>query len=410
MEDFWRKSASDLIDNIEINKRRLVTLFAMVAFLYWMGLYLYAPTLPLYAESKSSNLQFIGFALSMYGLGHVIVRLPVGILSGWLGRNKPLIIVGLFLVGLGALIMALAVDIREFAVGRAITGIAAGTWVPLILVFCGLFPQHEGIRATALLTFVGSVARLVASSITGILNEIGGYQLAFFLALCISILAMLMVFPIREIPFPSQKPSFKNIGQVVAQRDVLLPSLLGTLALHADWAVTFGFLPILAKQVGITNIGQSILLSTYFIAHVMGNLAAIVISNRVGIRISIYASFTLISTGILFVMLAHSLLVLLIIQACIGLAQGVCYPTLMGLSIKNVAISDRPTAMGLFQTLYAVGMFTGPWVSGLLATAIGIRPMFGVTALACITLSWFLGYQFSTLKGKTDKDLLERVI
>ena len=40
--------------------------------------------------------------------------------------------------------------------------------------------------------------------------------------------------------------------------------------------------------------------------------------------------------------------------------------------------------MGLHQAVYAIGMFTGPVVSGRLADAMGIRPMFGVTAFFCL--------------------------
>ncbi len=42
--------------------------------------------------------------------------------------------------------------------------------------------------------------------------------------------------------------------------------------------------------------------------------------------------------------------------------------------------------MGLHQAVYAVGMFAGPWLSGALADRIGIQPMLGVTALACLLL------------------------
>jgi len=31
-------------------------------------------------------------------------------------------------------------------------------------------------------------------------------------------------------------------------------------------------------------------------------------------------------------------------------------------------------------------MFGGPWLSGILAAAIGIQPMFGVTAFVCLAL------------------------
>ena len=66
--------------------------------------------------------------------------------------------------------------------------------------------------------------------------------------------------------------------------------------------------------------------------------------------------------------------------------MGIGYPVLMGMSIRYVADSDHATAMGLHQSVYAIGMFAGPWLSGILAEAIGIRPMFGLTAVASLIL------------------------
>jgi MFS family permease len=62
----------------------------------------------------------------------------------------------------------------------------------------------------------------------------------------------------------------------------------------------------------------------------------------------------------------------------------------MGSSIRYVADPERNTAMGLHQAVYAIGTFAGPWLSGLLADSIGLRSMFGVTALACLVLSLFI--------------------
>ena len=73
-----------------------------------------------------------------------------------------------------------------------------------------------------------------------------------------------------------------------------------------------------------------------------------------------------------------------------GLGQGIVYPVLMGMSIRDVADQERTTAMGLHQAVYAAGMFAGPWLSGILADAIGLQPMVGVTAFACLALAFFL--------------------
>ena len=70
----------------------------------------------------------------------------------------------------------------------------------------------------------------------------------------------------------------------------------------------------------------------------------------------------------------------------LGLGTSLNYPTLMGLSIRKVAESERNFAMGLHQTVYAIGMFAGPALSGVLAQYFGIQPMFAATAVMAIAL------------------------
>jgi MFS family permease len=368
------------------SRQLMIVLYGAIAFLYWMALYLYVPTLPTYVQSKSDNLAVVGLVLSMYGLWQAIIRLPLGIAADWLGWRKPFIVLGMILVGLGAWLMGSAQDVQGLAVGRAITGLAAGTWVPLVVVFSGLFPPREAVRASAVLTLVGSLGRVLATSVTGSLNQLGGYSLAFFLAAGAAALAVLIVLPIQDKPRPAQRPSLTGVSSLISRRDVLLPALLNAVNQYAVWAVTFGFLPILARELGTTDVLQSMLVSLHLGITILGNLMATTIVNRIGTRRLVYFSFILLPAGIAGATLATSLPLLFLSQFFIGLATGIAYPVLMGMSIQNVADAERTTAMGLHQAVYALGMFGGPWVSGWLAEMIGIRPMFWVTALFCLVL------------------------
>jgi MFS family permease len=377
------------------SRRLMITLYAMAVFLYWIALYLYMPTLPTYAQSKSDNLALMGVVLSMYGLWQAIIRLPLGITADWLGRRKPFIIVGFALVGLGAWTMGTAEGVNGLIIGRAITGLAAGTWVPLVVVFSGLFPPNEAVRATAMLTFVGSAGRVLATGVTGSLNELGGYSLAFFLAAGAAALSVLIVLPTKEERRPPQRPSVAGIGSLITRRDVLLPSLLAALSQYANWTTTFGFMPILARQLGATDVVQSMLMSMHIGMVTLGILVATAIVSRLGARRLVYISFVLLSTGIGGAALAPSLSLIFASQFCIGLAQGISYPVLMGLSIQYVADAERTTAMGLHQAVYAIGMFGGPWLSGRLADVMGIRPMFGVTAFICLALGLLVTHRLA---------------
>jgi MFS family permease len=374
-----------------IGGRRLtITLYAAATFLYWAGLYLYVPTLPTYVQSKSGSLALVGIVLSMYGLCQAVIRLPLGIAADWFGRRKPFIIGGLILVGLGAWVMGTAEGTAGLAVGRAVTGLAAGTWVPLVVIFSALFPPEDAVRATALLSLMGSMGRVLATSITGSLNQLGGYSLAFYLAAGAAALAILIVLPTRERSHPPQQPTLASVGHLIIRRDVLLPSLLAALGQFANWAVTFGFVPILAKQLGGSDVTQSMIVSMHIGLAILGNLAVTGMVRRIGARRLVYASFILLSAGVGMAALATSLPPLFVATAFIGLSMGISLPVLMGMSIRFVGDAERTTAMGLHQAVYAIGMFSGPWIGGWLADALGIRPMFGVIAFVTLTLGLFI--------------------
>jgi len=91
----------------ETRRKLLIGIILVVVFLYWAGLYLYMPTLPVYVQGRVNNLAIAGSVLSMYGLWQMIVRLPIGVSADWLGRRKPFILVGLVLVALGAWVLGM---------------------------------------------------------------------------------------------------------------------------------------------------------------------------------------------------------------------------------------------------------------------------------------------------------------
>lgn len=374
------------------NRQTTLTLYISAVFLYWVGLYLYAPTLPLYVQSKSTDLALVGLVLSMYGLAQALVRLPLGIAADWLGRRKPFILIGFALVGIGAWTLGTAESIGGLLVGRAITGLAAATWVPLVVVFSDLFPPDEAVRATAILTLVGSVARLLATSLTGWLNGVGGYELAFFWAAVVAALSLLVVLPAMDQRHPPgahwARPTPGALATLITRRDVLLPSLLSAVGQYVNWAVTFGFLPILAKQLGASDLLVGLMTSLSVVVLAVGNLATTRVVAWLGAQRLSYFSFELLFAGTGLAALAESLWVVFVVQICIGLGQGIGYPVLMGMSIRHVAAEQRNTAMGLHQAVYAIGMFAGPWLSGLVADAWGLSMMFAITSVGCLGFGW----------------------
>ena len=369
------------------SRRAQIWLVSAAVALYWISLYLYVPTLPVYAEDRIGNLEMVGVVLSMYGLWQAVVRLPLGIVADWVGRRKPFILLGFALSALGAWMMATSDSYLGLLLGRGVTGLSAAAWVPLAVLFAGLFPPKDAVRAAGLLSLVNLGSRIFATSINGKLNDWGGYSLAFFLAMGVAAAAALVTLPVHEKPRAPRPPSLKTTGALIVRSDVLLPAVLAAVGQYIAWASVFGFVPILARNLGASDTVVSMMVSLNLLVSMGGNLITTTFGKRIGNVRLVYASYAMMAVGMGVAAVAGSLWVVILAQAFIGLGGGIGSPITMGLSIEKVDDESRATAMGLHQAVYAIGMFAGPWLSGILADSMGIQPMFGVTAAAGLVLS-----------------------
>jgi MFS family permease len=384
------------------SRKLQIGIILIVVFLFWVSLYVYVPTLPVYVESKVENLAWVGFILATYGIWQMIIRLPLGIASDRVGRRKPFVIVGLVLSALGSIVMGNAKGTTGLAVGRSLSGLGASTWVTLLIFFNSMFSPQDAVRATSLLTLVNSVGRTLATGVTGTLADLGGDMLPFAVAAGAGVIAILTMFFVRERRLPKKNASGKEIFTLITRRDVLLPSLLNMVRQYVTYGVTFSFIPILASQIGATDVELSLLASMNIAMGIGGNLFAAMAAKKMGSRKLIFVSIYLMTSAVALAAVASNLPIIFVAQFFNGLAAGIGYPVLMGSSIENVSEGERATAMGLHQAVYAIGMSVGPWMSGILADSLGIQHMFAWTAVAFLGLS-LIGARMLRAEGSESK-------
>jgi len=380
------------------DNKLLIGLFLAANVLYWVNLYLYMPTLPTYLESMTSNLAIVGMVLAMYGLLQALLRIPVGIMVDASGWAKPFIVGGFAIGAAGALLMGLGRSVGVMALGRALTGVAAATWVPLTAVFSSLFPPSQVVVAMSLLMFTSSIGRFLATGITGVLNDWAGYSMAFYLAAASGLLATVCILFTKLQRRSPRKASLQSVLSLVVRGDVMLPALLNTVAQLGEWAIVFGFLPILAHSLGATDTAKSLLMSSHLATFTVANLLNAFVTKRFSAIPLLLITFLLFSLGIVGAALAPSLALLFFCAAFVGFVHGFRYPTLMGMSVQRVETSQRSTAMGIHQALYAIGMFSGPWLGGVLADAMGLRPMFAIISAVNLALGYILIFFLAKLK------------
>lgn len=365
-----------------MNRGRITAVFT-AALLYFAALYVYVPTLPGYVAARTSSLTAVGVVLSMYGLWMAVLRMPLGVITDATGRYKPYLLAGVLLAGIGALVMAAGTSAGTLAAGRALTGVSAAVWVPLMVVFAGFFPPRRTIFATSLLSLASSLGQMIGTGSTGFVEAWGGFELAFFVAAGLAAAATAIIAFVKVPRTAAEHRGAvtpRSVLSIFRRRDVLIPSFTNALCQFGVWAVTFGFMPLLARQVGASGVAVGLIMTLNVAANTAANLLAALVARQENRKPLLYASFALFAAGAAAAALARGVPLLFVSTVLMGLANGVFFPILLGMSIEKVDAAHRSTAMGIHQAVYAVGMFAGPWIGGAIADLTGIRVMFGIVA------------------------------
>ena len=377
----------DTTINLPPEHRRKIAAYFVASLLYWAGQYIFVPTLPAFVAARVSTLTAVGVILSMYGLWSALLRIPTGVLHDTTGRSKPLLVAGFLLGSAGSIVLGQGRSVGALLLGRALTGASTATWVPVMVVAAGFFPPERAVFATSLLATATSVGQVLATGSTGFLNRAGGYPLAFLVGAALVASAAALIAITR---LPSSRPAARtqvnarSILAVFTRRDVLLPSFASAASQFGVWSIVFAFLPLLARKAGAGDISVSLLMTANLLANTAANLYATLAVRKAAQRAHLYASFGIFAAGALLAGWSPTVGPMFLATALMGVANGLFYPILLGLSIERVDLSHRTTAMGIHQAIYALGMFSGPWVGGILADALGMRPMFAVMAGTCV--------------------------
>jgi len=375
--------------------RRSVRSFYLGIALFWAALYIYVPILPVYAQSLGASLSLVGLIVASYGVLQLLLRIPLGVASDRLGRRKPFVLAGFLTVTLSCLGLALATTPELLFLFRALAGLAACTWVTSSVLFASYFPPHQAVRAASLLNFFSSAGRVLATTGGGILAQRFGWVSTFWAGVPLALLGLVVMARAGEDANPTARPptwgDVLRIGRVPL---LVVSSALATLSQYSSFATTYGFVPVYAVGLGASPADLGWLTAAVQIPYTLMAMAAGHLAERVGERMVVAGAALLVTLATLITPFIPSLGLLALTRVGYGVGQGLIYPTLMGLSIKAVPQSQRASAMGIFQAVYALGMFGGPAISGLIADDLGLGTMFlatgGVSLAMALLALWGL--------------------
>tara|TARA_S200000501_G_scaffold62758_3_gene53533 strand:+ start:500 stop:1681 length:1182 start_codon:yes stop_codon:yes gene_type:complete len=363
----------------EIFKNPSIIYVIVGTFFFWVSLYLYVPILPNHSQSLGASATMIGYIVAAYAIGQMILRIPLGIAVDKWG-TKPFAIITMLCSALGSLGLALASDPIQLFFARSVTGIAGAGWVAISLLFASQFENKLMHYASSFMMGINGIAITISTLISGRLADYFGDTTPFIGSLIVSILGMIVFFVSKENRKKTDKKN-QNLFNILSSGILIRISIIAIGFHFVTFGVNFGFLPIIIENLGgsKTNIGDITTLSQ--LAGICGMSLSALFMNKIGIRKTIILGSTSMIISLIFTSYVENLSLIAFLQFISGFGRGILYTVTITLILVSFEQSSRGLAMGAYQAYYAIGMFLGPALSGLIVNSYGINAIFWLSAL-----------------------------
>ena len=344
-------------------------LFCLITVLYWFSMYTYVPILPLYAASLGASYGMVGMIVGIYGVTQLFLRLPQGVLSDRWRRRKIFVITAMGISSVSALGMWLFPDIYSLLFFRGLSGVAATSWVIFVVLFASYFEPEKSPKAYGIMNSLGFVGQMVGMFSGGLIAEWQGWPATFTLAAVGGLIGCMLSSAISEnISIGKAPPRISDIPGIIKNFQLILAASLAIIVQLIVYGTIFGFVPVAAKNIGATNIELGLLTTLSVVPSIVASiLAGTWFMRTLGRSKSLAFGFCLLGVSAAVVPFLGNIYQLYLFQLIGGFGRGLLFPLLMNFSVQSIDESCKATGMGLFQSLYAAGMFVGPVLVGLIA-------------------------------------------
>ena len=363
-----------------------------------LGLFLILPVFAVHAGTipGGGDLLLVGIALGIYGLTQGVLQIPFGMASDRYGRKR-VIVFGLVLFVIGSLVAAWADDIWIIILGRAIQG--TGAISSAVVAFAADLTRDQH-RTKTMAMIGGSIALVFALSLVAapaMYHVIGMEGIFIFIAVLAALAILWTLYVVPPEPDAARDLSRRVKAGMLAEvmrNPELLRLNFGIFVLHMAQMSLFLVVPLaLVREAGMP-VGDHwmVYLPVVLVSFVL-MVPPIMAAERHGrmkmMFIGAVALMLVVHAG--FALAYRDFWMLVVLLTLFFAAFNVLEAALPSLVTRLAPVHARGTAIGVYNTTQALGLFVGPWIGGWIAKNWGIAQffVFGIALFALwIVVAW----------------------
>ncbi|MFC1816518.1 MFS transporter [Thermodesulfobacteriota bacterium] len=380
--------------------------FALLCSAQFLGFaqnYTLQPTLPLYVTHLGGSPFVVGVIIACFSIPSVLFRPFIGI---WVDRwsEAGVQVLGHLMQAISILLCFIPLT-GAMMLANGLRGIGwAGMHAGGYSLLATNAPDarrgeaagyYRGVQSSATI-FFPAVALWIIDA------PFGGFQVAFIVAMTLSLLGASLAFALsrqmphtpRRFPVESSEPWWRNIINVF-DRSILLAALL-LFSLSMSIPCLTSFFVLYAREIGISNFGW------YFVVigvtTLLGRPLLGRVSDKIGCARSLVVAFTLETIGLFLLPLVTNLARAMLTGLLYYMGSAIGGATLFALAMEKATPERRGRAMASFTVSLPLSSGVGGLLCGLAVDIMGYTGMFLMTAVLCASGLVLTGKYWSQLK------------
>jgi predicted MFS family arabinose efflux permease len=394
-------------------------LFFVVVALFWFAQYLYVPFYSPYMISLGISASVVGIVVGAYGLTQLVLRIPLSIAGNKAIGHKTIIVSGIGGIILSCVFPIFSDSWIAFLLTRALAGAASSTWISYTAYLLEGADDSANQRMGLLLA--ANTGGCCASHIVGTLiyGHIG-MRMMFVISVCVAVLALILVLLTPFKPRADAAASSSavnntavklisvnnNIACVLRNRNFWVCSVLELLVQFLIYATILGFTGVFAQEA--LGAGSVVLGLIAIVCQICSMVVSLVFGKlgrrKLPERGILAVAFLLTAAYCVFLPFCDLTGVILIQIVC-GIGFGIGNVIPLANAGKELDDSQQILSMGIFQTIYSIGITTGPAVTGFLFDYTEGNYSVTFTALAAVAAGGAV-LTLATYKNMATKDLV----
>lgn len=343
----------------------------------------------LLAISLGANAFQVGLLISVYAVFPLMLGVYSGRLSDRFGPRRPMI-AGASVVGVGLALPFVWPSLPALFVSAVLIGIGFVFFnVSNQTLGGGLGSSADRTHNFATLGLGYASGHFFGPVIAGYAIDHFGHRWGYLIFAVLTVLPIAMLVFDKRLEAVHSKPvSEKRNALELLRLPLLRRAILVSALITTGWDLYGFYVPIYGHSIGLSASTIGNILGVFALATFVVRTVVARFTNRFGIeRVLAAAAFAAALLFIPFALVTY-IPVLFALSFLIGLALGCSQPLTLNLAYNHAPAGRSGEATGLRLTINNVTHIGVPVASGALAAALGVAPVFWVSAALLATSGW----------------------